>query len=176
MELAFEKGRWTFDFDALERAISPRTRLFLLCSPHNPVGRLFTREELTTLAGICERHDVVICSDEIHCDLILDEDKRHIPTATLSHEVADRTITLMAPSKTFNIAGLGCSFAIIPSRSLRNRFRAAMAGIVPDVNAMGFTAALAAYREGGEWRQAVIAYLRENRETVARAVAAMPGL
>ena len=176
VELVLRDGRWTFDFDALAKAISPRTRLFLLCSPHNPVGRLFTRDELRTVAGICERHDVFICSDEIHCDLILDEDKKHIPTATLSREAADRTITLMAPSKTFNVPGLGCSFAVISNRTLRERFRTAMAGIVPDVNAMGFTAALAAYREGGEWLQAVLAYLRENRDTVARAVAAMPGL
>jgi len=95
----------------------PRTRLFLLCSPHNPVGRLFTREELTTLARICARHEVVICSDEIHCDLILDQGKRHIPFATLSREAAARTITLMAPSKTFNIPGLGCAFALIPNHS-----------------------------------------------------------
>jgi cystathionine beta-lyase len=176
VELVLRDGRWTFDFDALAKAISRRTRLFLLCSPHNPVGRLFTRDELTTLAGICERHEVFICSDEIHCDLILDEDKKQIPTATLSREAADRTITLLAPSKTFNVPGLGCSFAVIPNRSLRERFRAAMAGIVPDVNAMGFTAALAAYREGGEWLQAVLAYLRKNRDAVARAVAAMPGL
>lgn len=176
VELVLRDGRWTFDFDALAKAISPRTRLFLLCSPHNPVGRLFTRDELTTLARICERHDVVICSDEIHCDLILDEEKKQIPAATLSHEVADRTITLMAPSKTFNVPGLGCSFAVIPNRALRERFRAAMAGIVPDVNAMGFTAALAAYGESGEWLQAVLAYLRKNRDTVACAVAAMPGL
>ena len=176
VELVLRDGRWTFDFDALAKAIPPRCRLFLLCSPHNPLGRVFTHEELTTLAGICERHEVFICSDEIHCDLILDEDKKHIPTATLSREVADRSITLMAPSKTFNLPGLGCSFAIIPNRSLRERFRAAMAGIVPDVNAMGFTAALAAYREGGDWLQAVLAYLRENRDRVARLVAATPGL
>jgi len=176
VELVRRDGRWTFDFDALANAISPRTRLFLLCSPHNPVGRLFTPDELAALAAICERHDLIICSDEIHGDLILDEDKKQIPTATLSREVADRTITLMAPSKTFNVPGLGCSFAVIPNRALRERFRAAMAGIVPDVNALGFTAALAAYREGGEWLQAVLAYLRENRDIVTRAVAAMPGL
>ncbi|MFC1836073.1 MalY/PatB family protein, partial [Thermodesulfobacteriota bacterium] len=100
-------GNWVFDFDSLERSITPGTRLFLLCSPHNPVGRVYSRDELARLADICNRHDIIICSDEIHCGLVLDRDKPHIPTATLSPEIADRTITLMSPSKTYNLPGLG---------------------------------------------------------------------
>ena len=169
-------GRWELDLERLEAAVTPRTRLLLLCSPHNPVGRVFGREELAALADLCARHDLVICSDEIHADLVLDPDKAHVPTAALEPEVARRTITLMAPSKTFNTPGLGFSFAVVPDGALRGRFRAAMAGIVPQVNALGYTAALAAYRDGGPWQAALLAALRANRDSVEQAVAAMPGL
>jgi cystathionine beta-lyase len=174
--LAEDHGRWTFDFERLEAAVTPRTRLFMLCNPHNPVGRLFTREELTRLAALCEKHNMIICSDEIHCDLILEPGKRHVPAATLDPAVAQRTITMMAPSKTFNLPGLGCSFAVIPSDDLRQRFLAAKAGIVPMINALGFTAALAAYADCDAWVAALLTYLRQNRDAVAEAVAGMPDL
>ncbi len=138
--LTYTDNRWLYDFDRFEKAITPRARLFMLCNPHNPVGRVFTRAELERLATICEQRDMVICSDEIHCDLVLDSDKRHLPLATLDPSIAKRTITLMAPSKTYNLPGLGCSYAIIPDDKLRRRFQRAMAGIVPGVNLMGFSA------------------------------------
>ena len=169
-------NRWTFDFDRLESAITPDTRLFLLCNPHNPVGRIFSREELKALAMICEIHDIIICSDEIHCGLLLDEDKAHLPTSTLDPEVAKRTITLMSPSKTFNLPGLGCAFAVIPDEKLRRRFVQAKSGIVPLVNALGFVAAEAAYLDCADWHAGLLEYLRGNRETVARAIAHMPPL
>ena len=169
-------GKWVFDFDRLESAFTPRTRLFLLCSPHNPVGRVYSRSELEQLVEICDRHHAVICSDEIHCGLVLDEDKNHVPTAALDSEAADRTITLMAPSKTFNLPGLGCAFAIVPNDELRRRFRRAMTGIVPHVNALGYTAALAAYRDSSLWHTELLQYLRSNRDLVTQAVQAMPGL
>jgi cystathionine beta-lyase len=169
-----KQNRWGFDFDRLESAITPDTRLFLLCNPHNPVGRVFTHDELKGLAAICEKHNIVICSDEIHCGLLLDSDKTHIPTATLDPEVAQRTITLMSPSKTFNLPGLGCAFAVISEKDLRRRFIAAMAGIVPAVNAMGFAAAAAAYRDCSDWHAGLLDYLRANRDRVARAINAMP--
>jgi cystathionine beta-lyase len=174
--LVQNQDRWEFDFDLLEKNITPRTRLLLLCSPHNPVGRVFTEEELLKVAEICEKHDIVICSDEIHCDLILDEDKYHIPTAALAPEIADRTITLMAPSKTYNLPGLGCSFAVISNSKLRHRFKKTMAGIVPSVNAMGFVATLATYRNGEEWLMSLLAYLRANRELVTDAIKKMPAV
>jgi cysteine-S-conjugate beta-lyase len=174
--LRLEAGRWQWDPAELEEAITPRTRLLLLCAPHNPVGRVWSREELSQLVELAEQHDLVICSDEIHAGLVLDEDKRHIPVATLSPEAARRTITLQAPSKTYNIPGLGCSFAVIADQSLRRAFRKAMGRIVPHVNTLGYTAALAAYRHGEEWRQALLAYLRGNRELVAAEIATIPGL
>jgi len=171
-----EEGCWQFDFDLLEHVITPQTRLLLLCSPHNPCGRVFTRDERVTLAEICERHDLIICSDEIHCELVLDADKLHGPTAALSPAMAQRTITLMAPSKTFNIPGLGCSFAVISDDTLRRKFTGAMRGIVPHVNALGYTAALAAYRDSAPWHMALLDYLRNNRDIVERFIDATPGL
>lgn len=174
--LVRERGRWVFDMARLEAAMGPSTRLLLLCSPHNPVGRAFDRSELEALAALCEKRNVVICSDEIHNGLILEEGVGHVPTAALDPVVAARTITLMSPSKTFNIPGLYCSFAVIPDPVLRSAFREAMAGIVPHVNIMGYVAALAAYREGREWHEALISYLRANRDFLEGAIARIPGL
>lgn len=176
VELKQEQNRWGFDFDQIENSITPKTRLFVLCNPHNPAGRVFTRQELDTLCEICQKHEIIICSDEIHCGLVLDENKKHIPTAILSPEIEDRTITLMAPSKTFNLPGLGCSFAIISNERLRRDIRRAMSGIVPFVNTLGFTAALAAYRDSREWHSALLAYLRKNRETLEQFIESIPGL
>ena len=169
-------GNWQIDFDRLAAAITPRTRLLLLCSPHNPIGRVFRRDELWALAEFCQRHDLVICSDEIHCELVLDNALGHIVTAALDGDIARRTITLMAPSKTFNLAGLGCAFAIVPDDRLRARCKAVAAGIMAHVNLFGYSAALAAYRNGDDWHRALLDYLRGNRDRVQQAVAAMPGL
>ena len=155
-------GRWEIDWAALEAAVTPRTKLFFLCNPHNPVARVFRRDELERLAEFCLRHGLVLCSDEIHCDLILDETLPHRPTGTLGAEIAQRTITLLAPSKTYNVPGLGTSLAIIPDPELRARFEQATAGIVAEVNCLGYTACEAAFRHGEPWRQALLAYLRGN--------------
>ena len=154
--------RWEIDWPALENTVTPRTKLFFLCNPHNPVARVFHRDELARLAEFCLRHDLVLCSDEIHCDLILD-DLLHVPAATLGSEIARRTITLMAPSKTYNLPGLGTSLAIIPDSELRTRFLRATAGIVAEVNCLGYAACEAAYGRGEPWRRALLAYLRGNR-------------
>ncbi len=168
-ELVKTGETYEIDFEAFEDAITDRTKLFLLCNPHNPVGRVYTRAELKELAAICLRHDLIICADEIHCDLIY-PGARHVPIATLSPEIADRTITLMAPSKTFNTAGLGCSFAVIQNPALRRTWTTGSQGLIPHVNIMGFTAALAGYREGQDWFGQVLAYLKENRDFLARYV------
>jgi cysteine-S-conjugate beta-lyase len=164
-----ENDRFTFDIERLERELSPRSRVLILCSPHNPVGRRYDRDELRQVAELCVERDIVLCSDEIHCDLILDGHD-HIPTATLSPEIAANTITLMAPSKTFNVPGLNCAFAIIPDDSLRRRFNKAREGIVPHPNALGYAACLAAYRDCEAWRTALIDTLRGNRDLVYRFV------
>ncbi|MDR3630239.1 MAG: PatB family C-S lyase [Desulfocapsaceae bacterium] len=169
-------NRWEMDLAAAERAIGPTTRLLLLCNPQNPTGRVWSEVELLEVAALACRHDLIICSDEIHSGLVLDKNVRHIPMAALSPAIASRTITLNAPSKTYNIPGLGCSFAVIPDSGLRRQFREAMNGIVPHVNLLGFTAAQAAYQEGGQWRSELIDYLRGNAAMVQQAIDGMPGL
>jgi cystathionine beta-lyase len=162
--------RYELDDDAFEAAITPETRLFLMCHPHNPIGQEFAPSELSRLAHICLRHNLVICSDEIHGDLMLDE-ARHTPLAALAPEIAERAITLMAPSKTFNLAGLSCSFAIIQNPELRQRFSKAGEGLVPVLNVLGQTAALAAYRAGDEWLTELRRYLTANRNALLTFVA-----
>ena len=174
--LALVDGRWQWDDAAVEAALTPDTRLFLLCHPHNPLGRVWRAEELRRIAAFAERHDLVVCSDEIHCGLVLDPQLRHQPFAALSPESARRSITLMAPSKTFNIPGLGCAFAVIPDAALRRNFVAVMQGIVPHVNVLGLAATEAAYRHGGAWRAALLDTLRSNRNLLETSVAALPGL
>lgn len=156
-------GRYEIDFDAFAQAITPNTSLFLLCNPHNPVGRVYERWELEQMAEVCLRHNILICSDEIHCDLVY-QGHRHIPIASLSPEIAGRCITLMAPSKTFNLPGLGCAFAVVQNPEIMKRLQSASAGIVPHVNVFGYVAALAAYREGQPWLDEVLAYLTANRD------------
>lgn len=158
-------GSYSIDFDAFQSVITPDTRIFLLCNPHNPVGRVFRPEELEKMAEICLKHKITIISDEIHCDLIY-SDHRHTPIATLNPEVAQNTITLVAPSKTFNIAGLDFSIGIVQNPDLRKKIKKARGGMVPSVNLLGQTAALAAYRYGQEWLDELLVYLESNRDFV----------
>jgi cysteine-S-conjugate beta-lyase len=161
--LAYTGDSYEIDFDRLNSSITDQTRVFALCNPHNPAGRVFTRAELEKIADICLRRRLIICSDEIHCDLVFPP-FRHIPIATLSPEVEARTVTLMSPSKTFNIAGLDCGYALIKNPQLRKLWRDVSSGIVPAVNIMGHTAALAALNEGGEWLEQVLIYMQKNRD------------
>jgi cystathionine beta-lyase len=171
------EGRWTVDWDGLERAVTPRTKMFYLCNPHNPLARVWRREELLRLGEFCARHNLVLCSDEIHCDLILDPSLPHLPSAALSPEIAARTVTLMAPSKTYNVPGLGTSFAVISDPTLRHRFVRATAGIVAEVTTLGFAACEAAYRDCEPWRQALLAKLRSNRDFLLEFIAReLPGV
>jgi len=158
--------QWTLDFDAMEAAIKPNTRIFILCNPHNPTGRVYTRDELIRLGDFCEKHDLILISDEIHCDLIFDESVRHTVTATLGKSLAERTITLMAPSKTYNLPGLAFAFSIIENEKLRLQFRKTLRGIITEVNCFGYVASTAAYNHGEPWRQELLACLRSNYELV----------
>lgn len=169
-----ESGRWMIDWSALE-AKAADIDLLMLCNPHNPGGTVYRRNELERLASLAEQHDWIMCSDEIHCDLILDE-LEHIPFASVSEVARERSCTLMAPSKTWNIAGLGCSFAIIEDPQLRRRFRKTMQGIVPEINLMSIEAAKAAYQYGQPWLNAQIEYLIGNRDYIEAQVEDIPGL
>ena len=163
--LQYNGQAWRANVQAFDQALTDECRLLLLCHPQNPTGRDFTASELREIAEVCHKKDMVICSDEIHCDLLLTQ-REHVPTAGISEKIADRTVTLMAPSKTYNIPGLGCSFAIVSNARLRQRLKQTKRGIVPHVNALGLTAALAAYRHGEPWRRQLCAYLAENARLV----------
>ncbi|MFM4942027.1 MalY/PatB family protein [Aeromonas bivalvium] len=167
--------RWVLDIAELERQ-APSADLLLLCNPHNPGGTIFTREELEAIDAIAERHNLVICSDEIHCDLLLDQGARHIPYGALSPAAAERSAVMMAPSKTFNIAGLCCSFAVVANPRLRLKLQQAMRGISADVNLLGYVAAEAAYEGGDAWLAAQLDYLRGNLALIEAAVARWPGV
>ena len=168
--------RWVLDFDALENAITANTQLLLFCNPHNPGGTVYTEEELLKLHQICKKHDLLVCSDEIHCDLVLDKSKKHIPFATLNTDAQNRTITLMAASKTFNVAGLGFGFAIIPNNDLRDKFKIQVRQRMPDINILAQIATEAAFKHAENWRLQQIDYLRANRDYLMQAINAIDGL
>lgn len=174
--LRLKEKRWIVDFDASEASMTGGEKLLMLCNPQNPGGTVYRREELKQHLAFAQRHDLVVCSDEIHCDLLLEPGVQHIPFATLSEDAAQRSITLISPSKTFNIAGLGASVAVIPNAELRRRFRAERAGMVPEVDVLALTAAAAAWQDGEAWLRELRAYLRANRDKLAAAISAMPGL
>jgi len=159
-------GSYEVDFDALEASIEEDTRCLLLCNPHNPVGKIFSRSELERLAEICLRHKMIICSDEIHSDLTF-SGSQHIPIASLSTEVADNSVTLIAPSKTFNIAGLECAVLICTNHELLEKIKHARRGLMGGVNVLGLTAAIAAYQGGDEWLAKMMEILESNRDFLA---------
>lgn len=174
--LVSSAATWQIDWEALAAAITPRTKLFWLCHPQNPTGTVFGRADLVTLADLCERHAITVISDEIWADLVLDQDAGHVPFASLDHPAAHRAITLVAPSKTWNLAGLGCAAAIVPEAAHRRQWRAAGGGLVPMVNPLGYAAAEAAWRHGDPWRRSLIDLLRRHHALTAAAVARIPGL
>lgn len=169
VSLVLEHGRWVFDLEQVRRALRPNTRAFFLCNPQNPGGTVFTADELRRLAEVTR--DVVIVSDEIHCDLILEPGCRHVPIASLSPEISRRTVTLLSPNKSFNFPGAGCAWAVIEDPALRKAFREDVdAHVFPSPSVFGYIAALAAYRHGDAWLAAQLEYLKGNRDIVQRSL------
>lgn len=164
-------GRWEFDWDAMEAAVTPQTKVFLLCNPHNPIGRCWREEEILRLAEFCERHDLVLCSDEIHCDLVLDEGLRHYSALKLPEPLRQRVVMLSAPSKTFNIAGICFTFMAVPHAGLRRRICEAQGHSLPTLNVFAYAAAQAAYTRGWAWHSELIRALRLNRDAVSGFIA-----
>ncbi len=168
--LVLEEGRWVLDLDFLAKSIRENTRLLFLCNPQNPGGTAFRRGELLRIAGLAR--DLIIVSDEIHCELVLDEGRRHVPIASLAPEISRRTVTLMSPNKAFNTPAAGCAWAIIEDENLRRIFSADLnAHVLPSPSVFGYLAALAAYRGGDAWLEAQVAYLRANRDRVEEKLA-----
>ncbi|MCZ6709174.1 MAG: PatB family C-S lyase [Gammaproteobacteria bacterium] len=163
-------SRWIMDFDAMRDARKDGTRLLMLSNPQNPTGRAYTQSELASLADFCMQYDMYLCSDEIHCSLILDEGCRHIPVANLSPEIADRTISLYAATKSYNIPGLGCAVAVISNQELRHAFRDARSGLVPSVGPLAFAASTAAFADTSDWLPGLLDYLRANHERLREVI------
>lgn len=165
-----DSGRYTPDLEDLKRKITPRTKLLILCSPHNPVGRVWTRDELLTLNEICLNHGVTVISDEIHCDLAF-SGHRHIPTAALGEAIARNTVAMISPSKTFNIAGTYTSFVVIPDAGKRRKFAQTIEALkIGAGNLFGIIAAEAAYRTGEAWLDELLPYLEANAGYLAEYV------
>lgn len=155
---------YRMDVDALRASITPATRTLMFCNPHNPTGRVFTRGELEALAEVVLEHRLWVLSDELHADLVFDG--RHVPFASLSPELAQRTLTLYGPTKAFNLAGLKIAFMVSENPALLARVKAVAGYRMPGVNVLAQAATIAAYRQGDAWLDAVLAYLRANRDHV----------
>ena len=169
--LIFDEGRYRFDAPAFEAAIRPGTKLFILCNPHNPTGNVWTRDELLSMASICDRHGILVISDEVHQDLVFGEGQQHVPFAMLDDSIAQNSIVCTAPSKTFNIAGLSCANIFIPNERLRQAYRAqSERNGTFFVNTLGTAACEAAYRDGEPWANAMLDYVRGNQVHFARRV------
>ncbi|THE14166.1 pyridoxal phosphate-dependent aminotransferase [Bacillus timonensis] len=160
--LRLENGRYYMDFEDLEKKIDPSVKMIILSNPHNPVGRVWAKDELTRLGEICLKHNILVVSDEIHFDLVY-EGNVHTPFASISEEFAGHSITCTAPSKTFNLAGLQTSNMIIPNQDLRERFTKALEDrFIGMTNTFGVTALIAAYEKGEEWLDQLLVYLKGN--------------
>ena len=167
-QLKEDNGKFVMDFDDLEKKFTSKTKLFILCNPHNPGGRVWTLDELQRFASICEKHQVTIVSDEIHADMVLPGKTKHTPLATVSAWSEQNTVTFMAPTKVFNMPGLISSAYIIPNAELRHRFVEFLeASEMNSGNMFAYTAAVAAYENGDEWRKQMLDYVQGNIDFVA---------
>jgi cysteine-S-conjugate beta-lyase len=167
--LVLQRGRWVLDEDALKAALQPASRLIFFCNPQNPGGTVFRRDELERIAE--RTRDLVVVSDEIHCDLVLEPGLQHVPIASLAPEVSRRTVTLMSANKAFNFPAAGCAWAVIEDEALRNAFAADLqAHVLPSPSVFGYEATLAAFLHGEPWLAAQIEYLRGNRDLVERSL------
>ena len=176
VDLAEKDGVWNIDFDALENAVTPQTKLFILCNPHNPVGRVFPEATVARLVEFCRRHQLILISDEIHCDLVLD-DLPHTSGLKFAGPDGPPMVAMFAPSKTFNLAGLACAFLVIPDATTRRTFQRAARGLITEINAFGYTGCEAALRHGRPWRDELLGVLRANRDHLESFIASsLPGI
>jgi len=169
-------GRWTYDIEQMKAACGKDLSMIMMCSPHNPTGTVFTQEELRQVGDLCADNDMTIVSDEIHCDLVIDAKAKHVPTAVACPEHADRIVTLMSASKTWNLAGLNISFAIISNPSMREQFVNTCQSVVPGTTPLALVATEAAYTLGGPWRTELLTYLWTNYKKIEAELDSIPGL
>ncbi len=174
--LVDNKGRMELDFEATEELLSKDTKMLFFCNPHNPGGTVFNEEEIQQLVDICDKHNVIICSDEIHCDLILQDELKHFHLASLNDYAEQNSITILGPCKTFNLAGFPLAASIIPNKELREDFIRNTKGIVSHIDNLAFVASTAAYKHAGEWHIELIEYLKENKKILMEGLNAVEGL
>ena len=176
LPMTYDQQRLRIDLERLSEAPASDAKIMLFCNPQNPGGCVYTRAELEQIDHYCRANNLILVSDEIHADLILDKNKQHIPYGCISEHALHNSIVLGAASKTYNVAGLACSWAIIANDSLRQRFKAAMDGIVSEINPFGFEATVTALQKGGEWQGQLLDYLRDNRDYLAQQFATIEGM
>ena len=172
--LALENDRWVLPWQTLDSFCQANTKLALLCNPQNPGGTVYTKSELLQFAAFCEAHDLLICSDEIHAGLVLDEQNRHVPIASLNQRISMRTVTLMSLNKVFNFPGIGLAWAVAENPRLRAAMQTDLHRTIAEPGLLAYSATMAALRDGEEWRQSLLQYLRGNRDYIAKRIDAMP--
>lgn len=176
VDLIKKDGKWTKDFDKMAEVADESTKLYILCNPHNPTGRIYTEDELNQLVDFCVERDILLLSDEIHADIIMDESQKHIPVAALSEKAAMQTVSLFSSGKAYNMPGINSGFAIIPNPELREKFVVGLEYNVPRMNKLGGDAALAAFRDSNDWLEEVLVYLRKNHEYLYEEINKIDGL
>ena len=176
MPLVFKEGRWVLPSDQFSEIVSAKTKLALFCNPQNPGSTVFTKDESKEFGDFCVQNDLWICSDEIHAGLVLAEDRKHIPLASISKEISERTVTLMSLNKTFNFPGIGLAWAIAENPVLRNAMQAGLHQTIAPPSLFAYTATMAAMKEGEPWRKSLIEYLRKNRALIQERIGSISGL
>jgi aminotransferase/cystathionine beta-lyase len=176
MPLELQDGRWILPSNQLPSLINSKTALALFCNPQNPGSTVFTREELKAFGDFCVQNNLWICSDEIHAGLVLAEDKQHIPLASISKAISEKTITLMSLNKTFNFPGVGLAWAVAENPDLRKAMQVGLHQTIALPSLFAYTATIAAIKDGESWRQGLIQYLRKNRDLIQSKISHIPGL
>ena len=174
--LVDSKGRLEFDLEAIETILTEDTKMFFLCNPHNPGGTVFSKQEIEKISSICEERKIIVCSDEIHSDLILEEGLKHVPFASLNKYNEEHSITIMGPCKTYNLAGFPIAAAIIPNEELREDFVRNTKGIVAHIDSLAFVAAEAAYSKADIWHSELLDYLKFNRKILSERINKIEGI
>jgi len=174
--LVDSKGRLEFDLEAIETILTEDTKMFFLCNPHNPGGTVFSKQEIEKISSICEERKIIVCSDEIHSDLILEEGLRHVPFASINKYNEEHSITIMGPCKTYNLAGFPIAAAIIPNEELREDFVRNTKGIVAHIDSLAFVAAEAAYSKADIWHSELLDYLKFNRKILSERINKIEGI
>ena len=174
--LVDSNGRLEFDLEAIETILTEDTKMFFLCNPHNPGGTVFSKQEIEKISSICEERKIIVCSDEIHSDLILEEGLKHVPFASLNKYNEEHSITIMGPCKTYNLAGFPIAAAIIPNEELREDFVRNTKGIVAHIDSIAFVAAEAAYSKGDIWHSELLDYLKFNRKILSERINKIEGI